>query len=211
MTRAGAAGRASRRDARTHAILGPAIALLGCLVMLAVIAASCGPTTPTIPTLAPVSPGASSPAASPGGSSAAGARPTPWPANSVLGMEALGIADGEIGAAVTDLNLGVANEDLALMRRAADGLANIDDLLPNMEKIRINQAMVPFAESYETAITSIDDAATRLRDAIDAGDAPAIGTATEDLFAGLAKYTALQPELANWIRQIPDQKRLLVS
>ena len=59
-----------------------------------------------------------------------------------------------------------------------------------MERIRLNAAMVPFADKYEAAITSIDDAATRLRDAIDAGDAAAIATATEDLFAGLATYAA---------------------
>ena len=98
------------------------------------------------------------------------------------------------------------------MREAADGLSHLgDDLLPNMEKLRLNPAMVPFADKYEAAITSIDDTATRLRDAIDAGDAAAIGTATEDLFAGLAAYTALKPELADWIRQLPEQKRMLLN
>ena len=98
------------------------------------------------------------------------------------------------------------------MREAADGLSHLgDDLLPNMVKLRLNPAMVPFADKYEAAITSIDDAATRLRDAIDAGDAAAIGTATEDLFAGLAAYTALKPELADWIRQMPEQKRMLLN
>ena len=204
MTPAGAAGRDRGRVVRTPANPRPAIGVLASLVVaFLVVVAACGPSVPTIPTLSPSSPDAS------GG--VGGARPTPWPGNSVLGMEALGAADGQIGAAVTDLNRGIADEDLGLMREAAEGLAKLDVLLPNMEKIRLNPAMVPFAEKYEAAITSIDDAATRLRDAIDAGDAAAIGTATEDVFAGLAAYTALKPELAAWIRQMPEQKRLLLN
>ena len=211
MTLAGATGRARGRGARSHATFGPAMAMLVCLALLGVLMAACGPSGPT------GTAGASSPSpvapSSPGTSgSTGGARPTPWPGNSVLGIEALGVADGQIGAAVTDLNLGIAEEDLVRMRKAADGLSGLGDaLLPNMEKIRLNTAMVSFADKYEAAITSIDDAATRLRDAIDAGDAAAIGTATEDLFAGLAAYTALKPELADWIRQMPEQKRMLLN
>lgn len=207
MIPAGAAGRDRGRRVRTLANPRPAIGVLASLVAALLVAvAACGPSVPT------GTAGTSSPVpASPGGSGTGGARPTPWPGNSVLGMEALGIADGQIGAAVTDLNLGVADEDLGRMRTAADGLARLDDLLPNMEKIRLNPAMVPFADRYEAAITSTDDAATRLRDAIDAGDAAAIATATEDLYEGLALYTALQPELADWIRQMPEQKRMLTN
>jgi hypothetical protein len=206
MTSAAAGGRDRGRVARTHASLAPAFAVIACVLLVLFAAVACGPSVPT------GTAGASSPVpASPGGSGAGVARPTPWPGNSILGMEALGVADGQIGAAVTDLNLGIADEDLGLMREAADGLAKLDVLLPNMEKIRLNAAMVPFADKYEAAITSIDDAATRLRDAIDAGDAPAIGTATEDLFAGLAAYTALKPELADWIRQMPEQKRMYLN
>jgi len=211
MTPAGATGRVRGRSVRSHATLGPASAALACLVLFGVLMAACGPSGPT------GSAGASSPSqvapGSPDGSgSTGGARPTPWPGNSVLGIEALGIADGQIGAAVTDLNLGADQEDLVLIRKAADGLSGLGDaLLPNMEKIRLNPAMVPFADKYEAAITSIDDAATRLRDAIDAGDAATIESATRDLFAGLAAYTALKPELADWIRQMPEQKRMLLN
>ena len=211
MIPAGATSRARGRGARSHATLGPALAVLVCLALVGVLIAACGPSGPT-GTAGVSSPSAVTPG-SPGASgSNGGARPTPWPGNSVLGIEALGVADGQIGAAVTDLNLGAAEEDLVRMREAADGLSHLgDDLLPNMEKLRLNPAMVPFADRYEAAITSIDDAATRLRDAIDAGDAAAIGTATEDVFAGLAAYTVLKPELADWIRQMPEQKRMLLN
>ena len=211
MIPAGAAGRVRGDGARSHATLGPASAVLACLVLVGALIAACGPSGPTgsagVGSPSPVAP------SSPGTSgSTGGARATPWPGNSVLAIEALGVADGQIGAAVTDLNLGIDEEDLVRMREAADGLSHLgDDLLPNMVKLRLNPAMVPFADKYEAAITSIDDAATRLRDAIDAGDAAAIGTATEDLFAGLAAYTALKPELADWIRQMPEQKRMLLN
>ena len=210
MTPALTAGRDRGHAVRTRATSRPPIRVLAslaaALVLGAMAIAACGPSVPSIPTLQPVTP-----AATPAGSGAVSARPTPWPGNSVLGMEALGAADGQIGAAVTDLNRSVADEDLSLMREAADGLAKLDELLPNMERIRLNPAMVPFADKYEPAITSIDEAATRLRDAIDAGDAAAIATATSDLYDALATYTALQAELADWVRQIPDQKRLLVN
>jgi hypothetical protein len=126
-------------------------------------------------------------------------------------MEALGLADGQIGAAMTDLSRAVTDENLSLMREAAAGLAGVDVLLPNIEKIRLEPGMVSFADRYEAAITKIDDAATRLRDAIDAGDAPTISTATKDLLAGMADYTALQSELAAWLEQMPEQKRMLTQ
>jgi hypothetical protein len=188
---------------RTRATLAAACVTLG-----AVLAVACGPSTPSGPT---ASPGASpSPAASGAGSNGV-ALPTPWPANSVLGIEALGISDGNIRAATDDLGRGVANEDLALMRQAADGLAGVDSLLPNMAKIRLNPAFVPFADKYEAAIKTISASAKELRDAIDAGNAAAIGTSTQALLDGLKAYAEVQPELAGWIEQLPDQKRMLTQ
>jgi hypothetical protein len=212
MTRARTTDRASGRGVQTLATLRPALMVTACVALLVALVVACGPSGPT------ATPGSSSPApASPTGSGApsadgsGAARPTPWPGNSVLGIEALGVADGQITAATNDLSRGIAEEDLALIRQAADGLAGLDVLLPNMERIRLNEAMRPFADQYEAAITATDDAATRLRDAIDAGDAAAITTSTQDLLDGLAAYTAVQGELAMWVAQIPDQKRLLVN
>ena len=197
---------ASPRSARATRVSRPGRARVGGLVVLALLAVAlavaCGPATPT-------SPAASSPAASGG---AGGARPTPWPGNAVLGMEALGLADNQIGAAMTDLGKGVSDENLTLMRQAADGLSGVDDaLLPNMDKIRLEPGMRSFADRYEAAIKKIGDSATRLRDAIDAGDGATITTATQDLLAGVADYTALKPELADWLEQMPEQKRMLTQ
>jgi hypothetical protein len=208
VTPARTVGRDRGRRVPNPALPGLATLAPLCLALVALLAA-CGPSVPSAPPTASTSPAASAPSGSgsPDGSNAA--KPTPWPGNTVLGIEALGIADSQINAATGDLTKGVATEDLALMRHAADGLAGLDVLLPNMTKIRLNPAMVSFADRYEAAIKQIDDAATRLRTAIDGGDAPGITSATEDVLNGLKAYTAVQPELAAWIEQMPEQKRLL--
>jgi hypothetical protein len=95
------------------------------------------------------------------------------------------------------------------MRKAADGLAGTDVLLPNVPKLRQTPAMRPFADKYETAIKAISAGGKALRDAIDKGDSKAIATSTEDLLNGLKLYTALQGDLAAWVEQMPEQKRML--
>jgi hypothetical protein len=176
---------------------------LALLVAAVAGAVACGPAVPTASISGPPTPVGS------GGSGVA--LPTAWPGNTVLGIEALGVADGQIGAATTDLSRGIADEDLALIRKAADGLAGVDVLLPNMVKIRLNPAMASFADRYEGAITAISGSAKRLRSAIDAGDAAAITTSTQDLLSGLKLYADVQPELAAWVEQMPEQKRMLTQ
>jgi hypothetical protein len=210
MTRTRAVGRGGGRRAPSRAALVPAAAVATLVALLIVVAAACGPATPSAPAGSPA--GSSIAPASPGteGSAGSGARPTPWLGNAVLGLEPLGIADGQIGAAMTDMSKGIAEENLSLMREAADGLAGLDVLLSNVALVRQYPPMASFADRYEAAITKVDTEATKLRDAIDAGDGPAITASTQGLLAGMADYTALQPELADWIRQMPEQKKMLV-
>jgi len=204
------AGRHGGSRVPTPAAHGPATRAAACLAIVLVVGAfvaACSPSTVVVPTLAPASLGGS-----PGPSGDAGApRSTPWPGDAVLGIEALGIADGQIGTATSDLSKGINTEDLALMRKAADGLAGVDVLLPNMAKIRLEPAMRPFADKYEAAIKAISAGGKSLRDAIDKGDAAAIATSTQSLLNGLAMYTALQGELADWIEQMPEQKRMFTQ
>jgi hypothetical protein len=176
----------------------------------ALVAAACGTALPSSPP-PDGSPAASGPpAASGSGDAAATPRPTGWPGNAVLGIEALGAADGPITAALNDLGRGIADEDLALMRRAADGLAGLGVLLPNLERIRIFEPMVPFADRYEAAIEAIVAAAEALRSAIDAGDAARITSSTQQLVESLELYTGVQPELAQWVNESIEQRRLLL-
>jgi hypothetical protein len=202
MTVRGNSGR--RNGARLP--FGPAL-VTALFAALAVIA--CG--TTQRPTAAPSGTAASgAPSGSPAGSGPVGPRGTPWPGNAVLGIEALGAADGQILVAINDFNKAIADEDLVLMRRAADGLAGLDVLLPNLDKITIFEPMRPFADRYGAAIRAISAAAGALRTAIDAGDAGGITRSGQDLIAGFRLYSDVQPELATWVEQSIEQKRLLV-
>jgi hypothetical protein len=195
------------RARRGSGILSAAIASFVFLV----VAIGCGPTTSPPSSLA--SPVAVGPDVSPGGSAdpSATPRPTAWPGNAVLGIDALGVADGQILAAINDFNKAVATEDLALMRRAADGLAGLDVLLPNLAKIDIFEPMRPFADRYGTAIRAISSAAKDLRAAIDGHDAAGITSSSQALVSSLSLYSAVQPELAAWVEQSTEQRRLLLK
>jgi hypothetical protein len=180
------------------------------------VAIGCGPTTPPS-AAASQSAAASGVAAGPDGSPAGSAdasatpRPTAWPGNAVLGIDALGVADGQILAAINDFNKAVATEDLVLMRKAANGLAGLDVLLPNMAKIDIFEPMRSFADRYGAAITAISSAAKDLRTAIDAHDGARITSSSQALVSSLSLYAAVQPELAAWVEQSTEQRRLLLK
>lgn len=177
------------------------------LVALAVLVAACGgpgpsgAASPSGVAASPASPGAGSPRP----------RPTGWPGPVVLAIEALGVADTEIRKAINDLSTGIQTEDLALIRRAADGLAGIDILTENVERIERYEPMQPMAAQFRTAIPQIDGAAEELRAAIDAGDGAAITAATQRLTEGLTAYVDLQPVLADWVNQSIEMRRLLVN
>lgn len=169
--------------------------------------------TPPATVTAPASPADPAPAASPGSPGASGAatpRPTAWPGNAVLGIEALGVADNEIRQAIVDFSQGVEQEDLALMRRAAAGLAGVEVLKPNVDRIDIFPPMQPMAARYRDVLPRIADAARRLRDAIDEGNAEEITAASRDLTAALTDYAEVQPELAGWVNESIEQRRLLL-
>lgn len=185
---------------------GPAASLLAMLAV-GLLVAACGGSTPSLPALptASLTGSASAPAAGSGGP-----QPTPWTGNAALGIEALALADSQILEALADLGQGIANEDLGVIRTAAEGLAGLDVLLPNIEKIEPFAPMAPFAGQYEAAITTIDAAAQDVVDAIDAEDPAAITTTTQALVDALRLYSAVQPQLAAFVQQLPEQKRLLL-
>jgi hypothetical protein len=161
-------------------------------------------------TSSPQSPGPSASQAAAASADGSGKpKATFWPGNAVLGIEALGVADGQIAAALADLDKGISTEDLALMRKAADFLAGIDSLLTNVDRLDGYAPMASFAERYTAAIHAITAAAGALRTAIDAGDAAGITSSTQALITALGLYTAVQPELATWVNDSFRQRRLL--
>jgi hypothetical protein len=175
-------------------------------LLIVAFAVGCG----TPPQGASVTPSAEA-TASVTGSAQPGAKPTAWPGNAVIGIEAMGVADGQIAAGLNDLNRAIATEDLGLMRRAADGLAGTDVLLRNVDRIKGFEPMRSFAERYAAAVSAISSAATSLRSAIDAEDATAITTSSKALIAALGSYTDVQPDLAAWVEQSITQRRLLTQ
>ena len=171
--------------------------------------AGCGGTVPITGSAAPS--GVAASASTPAGSGpAATPRPTSWPGNALLGIEALGVSDGEIRKGIVDLGRGIEEEDLALMRRAADGLAGVEVLLPNVDRIAGFPPMQGLAEGLRDSLPRIADSSTRLREAIDDGDGEAISDATIELTEALGDYARLQPEIAMWVEESIDQQRMLV-
>ncbi len=204
MTLGGGRGGRSRRRRE------PAATVLAMLGAACLAVAACGGTSPSLPALATSSPSTSIGIGTPTPDGSGGPQATPWTGNAVLGIEAMGLADGQITAALADLGQGIANEDLAVIRRAAEGLAGLEVLLPNLEKIRTFAPMATFADQYETAITTIDAAAQDVVDAIDAEDPPAITASIQALVEALRLYTAAQPQLATFVQESIAQRRLLL-
>jgi hypothetical protein len=196
------------RPAGAHRLVH-AWGLAGILGVCALVAA-CGGAAPPSGSASPSGAGSSASAPAAVGSAAATPRPTAWPGNAVLGIEALGVSDGEIRKGIIDLSRGIAEEDLALMRRAADGLAGVEVLLPNADRIAVFPPMLGLAEGLRDVLPRIAGAATRLREAIDDRDGEAISESTIELTDALGDYARLQPELALWVEQSIDQQRMLV-
>jgi hypothetical protein len=120
------------------------------------------------------------------------------------------VSDGEIRKGIADLSRGIEQEDLTLIRRAAAGLAGVEVLLPNADRIGVFPPMQALAGNLREVLPRIADAATTLREAIDDRDGEAISASTIELTEALGDYARLQPEIAGWVEQSIDQQRLLV-
>lgn len=150
----------------------------------------------------------------PSGSAApSDARPGPsrWPGQVWRSMLALGAADNEIGKATADLQRAIDEQDIGLMREAADGLSGLTVLLGRVDDVEEFELTAPFAARYRAALEKLIAASTSLRDAIDASDADRIEQANVDLAAALAEYVALRPELSTLVAQAFEQQRLLLN
>lgn len=169
------------------------------LLAIAVVLAACG---------AAGSPGGTS---SPSASSPALPGPTRWPGQVARAVIALGSADNEIGRASTDLQRSIAEEDLALMRRAADGLAGLTVLLGRVDQIEAFELTRPLAARYRVVLPALIEASTELRDAIDAADAARIEQANIKLARALALYVTLRPDLSTLVAQALEQQRQLLN
>jgi hypothetical protein len=191
----------ARPGGRVAAI--PAALVVLAVAAIAVLAAGCGVSTPSPP------PGASVAPSVPGGSGDGLPRPTPWLGNAVNAIEAMGLADGQIQMGMNDFNTGVQNGDPAQMLKAARGLSGVDVMLANADKVEPYPPMAEFARRYRAAIEKMSTSATALQGALETADGPGVTAASAELVESFTLYAQVQPELAGFVAQMPDQKRLL--
>jgi hypothetical protein len=184
----------------------PALLLATVSVSLVAAIAACDPTaSPSSPATTPTSSAAPTSSRTGGGPLA-----TPWLGNAVNAIEAMGLADAEIGEGMTDFNAGVQAGDPARMLEAARGLKGVDVMLANADRIAEYPPMRDFAERYREAIEQLSSSATDLEEALVDGDAPGVTEASNRLVAAMTLYAGVRQELADWVVQVPEQKRVLV-
>ena len=179
------------------------------VLAITVATAACGPAStsasPATSASASASPGIS------GSPPDVGPGPSRWPGSAWRAMLALGAADNEIGKATADLQRAIDEEDIALMREAAAGLAGLDVLLGRVEDIESFDYTAPFAARYRVALEKLIATSAELRDAIDAVDAARIQDANVELAAALKDYVTLRSELSTLVAQAFEQQRLLLN
>ena len=205
MTRRHAAPRV--RHPRVPGPVRPVLLVVAVAIVVAALMGACGnPPSPGRPS--------GSPSADSSGLSASGATPQPtaWPGNAVLGIVGLGAGDTELAKAVADFSEAVAAEDLVRMRGAAGGLQNlIGGLTKDVDRITIYPPMAGLVDQYRAAFTAMQEGARQLQDAIDAGNAQAIVSATSRITDGMRLYGEIRAPLSAWVEQAITQQRLYVK
>ncbi|HUP53884.1 MAG TPA: hypothetical protein VM408_00130 [Methylomirabilota bacterium] len=211
MTRSRVIGPSRRTVILDHAAVLVATLFLSGLVIAC--GTSVAPSAPgPSPTIGlPGSSGGGLPAGSPG-VAGPGSSLLRWPGTTVLAVIALGAADGEIDKARADLQKAADAQDLPAMRGAADGLAKmIEALMPNLERLDAYEGTKPVAALYRTAFPEIAAGATRLRDAVAAGDGPGITAGYVRLVEGIKLYGPIRRQIGALVEQAIVQQRLLLQ
>jgi hypothetical protein len=180
------------------------VAAVGLLML--VLAGACATVTD--------SPSAS--AAPSGSAGASGGAPVPsptwWPGGIVESVIGLGKGDGEILKAGADLGAAAAYEDLPAMRGAADGLADLLGRLRTLvDRMREYPATAEVATSYDTSLPVMLEGASKIRDAIDAGDAAGLAAASQELSKGLNAYAETRRLLGPLVDRAILMQRLLTN
>jgi hypothetical protein len=138
--------------------------------------------------------------------------PTWWPGGIVINVIELGKADGEILKAGADLGTAAANQDLPMMRGAADGLATLlERMAPLVDRIRDYPATAAAAQAYDASLPIMLEGARQLRDAIDARDPAGITAASQKLGEGLQAYQQAREAIGPLVDRAILMQRLLVK
>jgi hypothetical protein len=190
---------------------GAPVAAIALLVVLLVAACGAANSTgsplasPSGDVSAPVSPDASA-------SEATGPSPTAWPGGVVEAVVLLGKADAEVQKAGGDLGAAAANEDLAAMWGAADGVAPLlEKMQGQVDRIRDYPETAAAAQAYDAALPDMLAGATGIRAAIDAKDPAALAAAVKQLGTGTAAYAEARRQIAPLVEQAILMQRVLVK
>src|SRR5438552_1518606 len=133
-----------------------------------------------------------------------------WPEEVPPAIVALGAGDNEIRKAGVDMGAAVAQEDLHGMAGAAGGLANLTaGLLPDAQAVARYGPFSDLGNRAVTALTHLHDGAVALSDAIRAGNAAKILSASTAIGQALEEYGAVRPGLSDLVPEALRQQRAL--
>jgi len=135
-----------------------------------------------------------------------------WPEEVPPAIVALGAGDNEIRKAGVDMGAAVAQEDLQRMAGAAGGLANLTaGLIPDAKAVASYGPFTDLGNRAVTALTHLHDGAVALSDAIRAGDADKILSASTAIGQALEEYGAVRPGLSDLVPEALRQQRALLK
>lgn len=135
-----------------------------------------------------------------------------WPGGTVIAVVTLGAADAELQKAGVDLQSAADKQDLAAMKGAADGLADlVGKLTPQIERLEAYPLTARAGTLYRTAFPPLGAGARQLSDAIAKGDSAGILDGSRLIARSLADYAIARRELGPLVEQAILQQRLLVK
>lgn len=138
--------------------------------------------------------------------------PTWWPNPVVAAILALGSSDPEIQLAGNDFLGAAETQDLELLLRAADGLAElILAVEPNVDRIRNYAETAELARLYDVAFPDMLAGARQISAALRAGDAEGVVAGSRLLSRGLAAYGEVRSELGPLVERALFMQRILVK
>ncbi len=213
----GRRGRHRRRRGRVRGFPGMAAPgrkapLAGILVLVMLLVGACGAATGSPSSDAMLPSGDASPSQAASSGDAEAPQPTSWPGGVVEAIVILGKADLEIKAAGGDLGAAAAAEDLEAMWGAADGLATlIERLQRQVDRIRDYPVTAAAAAAYDAAFPNMLAGATKIRDAIRAGDAAGLTAGSQQLAQGTAAYEDARREIGPLVEPALLMQRVLVK
>lgn len=123
-----------------------------------------------------------------------------WPTDVIAATIALAALHNEILKAGADLTLAAKQQDPRMMLGAAQGLAQVtDQSIPNAQILTKWPDTRSVGEAYVPMLAGIRDASNALATALQTGDAPGVGTASQRMGEALQVYHLIYPRLVDLV------------